>query len=199
MDLNQSIQNPLSFINFDPQKFKANHQINNVIDFIKYCELHRSRVFFIGLDILDKFSKEFSNVKKEDLSKYLLLHDESKVLRVKGEYIYAQRLFDLIYGRDVKNLSETLQDQAYKLIKEINNYDEKVIKKFINESNLFQVAAQLSRIEHIADTIDRGMNKASTHEFARPMQKASSLLNNEADKKIAKYYEQKSIYTNVIS
>lgn len=167
---------------------EAHHNIIGIDSFSVHTEKHRSRVFFLGLDIYRQNKETFNFVDYDNLKSFLLLHDLAKDN-------FNDELFDTIFGRDIKRMSPSSKSKAKELIKKINNLDAKIARKFFKKNNISkEQIGQLMRIEFLADSIDRGMSPTSSQEFGRDMRLASNFILDPIEKSIVEFYENLENY-----
>lgn len=183
---------------------KEKETIESLDDFIVHTEKHRSRVFFIGLEIYERFKDFFSKVDYKQLKQFLLLHDQGKVLVIQDQYIFGKTLYSKAFGHNINELDRLEKIEAKRIVSLINEYDTQIALEFFENNNLLlnngeltQAARLMKRIELLADHIDRGMCPKTEQEFGREMKKASSYLNKQFDREIAESIE--SDYQNIIN
>lgn len=189
MQIEQVLNDP-DLLNFlDPHEVVE--EISSLEDFVIHTEKHRSRVFFLGLEIYRRYNKYFNLVDESLLKEFLLLHDQAKILFVEDRYIFAHKLYNKYFGKDLKELDEKKKKEAKVLVKIINHYDNKMARSFfksndlIKDRKLTKAALQMKRIEQIADMIDRGTHPDCALEFGRQMKPASELLKDPFERLIA--------------
>lgn len=173
--------------------------INHIDSFVNYTKFHISRVVLIGIEMKRVFHHHFENLEDEVVRNFLLLHDYSKIKMIDGNYENARLLFENIFGKDVKSLSEIDREKASTIIDRINRDDRKIAIDFFEKHHLSNAQIkQLLQLENLADLIDRGMSPFSQFEFGRKLKPASMILKCEIEKSIAHYFEKSATYTSLV-
>lgn len=165
----------------------------SVEEFVEHTRLHRERVKTLGLELFKTHPELFEGLKERQVQAILEAHDKAKVSAAArgpdGRPFY-RVLYEEGYG---KRLDRSIVDA-------LNAQDKKFMEEAMKRYHLANdpdLRSKMERIEKIADFVDRGMANVSPEEFGRPMEKASSFMNNEADKKLAAELEKK--YSRVTS
>jgi hypothetical protein len=166
--------------------------VSNVEEFYEHTSLHRERVKKLGVELFKTHPELFAGLNLEQVTGVLEAHDLAKAssasIAPDGRPFY-RTLYADGYG---KKLDRTIVDALNLKDKE---FMEQALK-FYGLDKDPELLAKISRIEKIADFVDRGMSPVSVEEFGRAMDKASDFMNSEDDKILARELEQR--YEKVI-
>lgn len=167
--------------------------VTSIEDFYEHTSLHRERVKALGVELFKSHPELFSGLKLEQVIGVLEAHDLAKAssgsIAPDGRPFY-RTLYEEGYG---KKLDRTIVDALNKKDKEFME----AAYRFYGIDKDPELLAKISRIEKIADFVDRGMSPVSVEEFGRAMDKASTFMSVEEDKALARELEEK--YQKVIS
>ena len=154
-------------------------------DLLNHIRLHKKRVNIYARELLAFLKKEkpeiYNKLSEDILLKMMFVHDNTKL-----EKDYFDMLF-LLYGRDIKTLSEKEQISADKFINSLNKLDKKIQMELFAK---YEVPERLHKyyfqIEKIVDEYDRYSEEVSrVEEFGREyihpqnFQTNGSLLNDK--------------------
>lgn len=161
--------------------------VNSLEEFVEHTRLHRERVKALGLELLRSHPDLFKGLTAQQVSSILEAHDMAKVsaksIAPDGKPFY-RTLYEQGYG---KRLDRGIVDA-------LNTQDKEFMEKTMARFGLKDspdLRAKMERIEKIADFVDRGMSNVSPEEFGRPMDKASTFMQVDEDKKLAMELEKK--------
>lgn len=161
--------------------------VNSVEEFYEHTQKHRARVKALGLELFKSQPTLFEGLNQWQVEQALAAHDQAKVrassLAPDGRPFY-QVLYKEGYG---KKMDLTIVNALNANDKAIMS----VTQEKIGIGNNPDLQAKITRIEKIADLVDRGLSPVSTEEFGRPMEKASSFLSDIEDRKLAEFLEHK--------
>jgi hypothetical protein len=161
----------------------ANATVRTFLEFQHHIELHRERIIKLGLTLA---KHQFPRLDKNVLSKFLVLHDQSKTLtsrRQLTEFGYShrelpvQRLYNF-YGRVPK--TEREMQRLVNIINDINGIDKRVCEDFFNNHPQLSWGVQedFYTIERVADLVDRSLDPMAAEEFGHPMLLASDYIDD---------------------
>lgn len=177
--------------------------VNNIEDFYQHTELHRKRVRELGLTLFRQHPELFEGLHESQLKAALDAHDLAKIspqaLTSDGRPFY-QVLYHEGYGRGldreiVDQLNAADKDFMNKTLSKIG-LDNNAPMSEAQKAKVMDLRTKIERIEKIADFVDRGMSNVSPEEFGRPMQRASTFMQNEADIILAQQLEAN--YTEIV-
>lgn len=149
----------------------AGEFVSSVEDFYEHTRLHRERVKLLGVELFKSHPDLFNGLTLEQVQGVLSMHDEAKVTT------FYRVLYENYGGPVEKSIVDALNAKD-------KEFMDQALKKFgiEKESDLL---LKMSRIEKIADMVDRGMSPVTPEEFGRPMKKASEFIGGILDRQLA--------------
>ena len=174
--------------------------VNSVVDFYHHTQLHKKRVVELAANLVETFPEEFKGIDKEMINRILSVHDNAKIghnFRFSDGKAYYEKLYEY-YGKrppmeiinslndvDKSIMRQTIDNELFQLTKSMSVDDAAKFKE--------EFVGKLSRVENLADFVDRAMNPVSAEEFGRQMFLESNSNTSKEDvayKKMALYLEQ---------
>ena len=155
--------------------------VTHIGDFHRHIELHRERVFQLGMTL---GMEKFKDLPLDKLEKFLRLHDASKTMTSKHaleQYNYQNHTSPLVrlfsfYGRahDTEESSLLLRGA----VNDINSIDYQVALEFF--AHHIDLSAETVKtfymIEKVADLVDRSLDPVASEEFHQKLTPASQFI-----------------------
>lgn len=171
-------------------------EISTSGDFLNYTKLHIQRVQKLGQELKGQFPKQFGDLDKALLDKFLALHDQSKLSSNTLDALYK------FYGRSLGALTGAEKDKLIQIREKLNKKDLETRMEFLKQKGLVDGSGRVSMqgkkllyLEKIVDLVDRGSSLESSKEFGRAVSAASKFLKSPMAKKMAQGLE--AVYSDV--
>ena len=170
--------------------------VANIGDFYRHIELHRQRVFQLGMTL---GTEKFTDLPLDRLATFLRMHDASKTMTAKIDlrlfnYYHPMsplvRLFSFYgQGHETAEAKQVLKHA----VDDINHIDQQVA------SNFFAVHREISEdiiekfflIEKVADLVDRSLDPVASEEFHQQLTPASKFIRDPEGAALSLWLEER--------
>ncbi len=169
--------------------------VNSVVDFHHHTKMHKKRVVELAVELFKQYPKQFNGLNEAMIRRVLKDHDNAKI-DAKYTYKNGKPFYEMLYQSYGKK-------PPIDVIEQLNKIDSSIMEDALKKEGLtfikgeakeerirkMRMRQKLSKLEKLADFVDRAMNPVSSEEFGRKMCLESSVAKTEIAKKMALFLE----------